>query len=203
MDFHTFWIGTDLAVRYGAYIAIGGGEPTLHPRFWKMLRRAMYLEEHVIASGIPPFVATNGSQTKTALKLARMTEEGQINAVLSLDEWHDPIDPRVVQAFQRLRRVGTYVNGIHSPLEGVRSNTRISPHGSALATGCYTEPLDTCCCSDMLVYPDGKIFGCGCRKVRFGTVFQPRIPDDFEHGECAVRYVKQLQDEKAANAIIH
>ena len=45
------------ALEYDEYITIGGGEPTLHPKFWEMMGLALGFGEYV-------WLATNGSITK-------------------------------------------------------------------------------------------------------------------------------------------
>ncbi len=162
----------------------------MHPSFWPFLDRAIKMNEYA-GSGLKVLVITNGSKTAISLRMARLCEDGVINAVLSQDQWHDPIDPKVVRAYERLRDRGRYVDSKYGlqreKVEGTRTNEKITPHGSALANRIYTETPGTyCCCEDMLIYPDGKIFGCGCRKVRFGDVYYPRIPEDFEDHCCAV-----------------
>ena len=74
------------------YIALGGGEPTLHPKFWKILTYAL-------SKGFP-WLATNGSKKEDALMLCDLAKKGKISVALSQDEWHDPIDPEVIEAFQ-------------------------------------------------------------------------------------------------------
>ena len=78
-------------------IALGGGEPTLHKRFWEIIGLS-------IASCDNVWLATNGSQTNISIKLAHMAKRGIIGCALSQDEYHDPIDPRVIQAFTRDKR---------------------------------------------------------------------------------------------------
>ena len=84
------WSGT---INTGSnYIVLGGGEPTMHPEFWEFV-------EYAQRCGYP-WLATNGSNTETALKLCEMAKTGELSCALSIDEWHDPIDPEVVKAFK-------------------------------------------------------------------------------------------------------
>jgi len=174
----------------GDHFCLGGGEPTLHPDFWPFVTQALeyhewsHREEVMLSgSGIPLLIITNGSQTKTALRLARLTREGTLEAVLSQDEWHDPIDKAVVVAFRDLQHRQGH--------EGVRSNTLITPHGSALKNGIHSND-EECCCEDLLISPKGTIWACGCRKVKFGTVFEPDVPDDWSR-ECGKNYAGEAR----------
>jgi organic radical activating enzyme len=185
MSKETFLAAVQLAVDHGDIISLGGGEPTLHPQFWEFLTIAMVMG--VDGHDHPVWLATNGADTEIALKLAKMTKRGMIEAVLSQDQWHDPIDDCVVEAFQKLKRSSSVDNEIYH--EGIRSNRKITPHGSALKNKLYTSET-ACCCEDPLINPAGMLFGCGCRKVKFGTVFDPKFPDDFEVGTCAVEWKK-------------
>ena len=184
MSFRTFRQACRVAHEYGSPFCIGGGEPTLHPYFWTFLTHALETyhadgseDGRVSDEGMQLLIVTNGSQTKTALRLARLCEDGFLNAVLSQDQWHNPIHPEVVAAYKHLKRAGK---------EGIRSNTNITPHGSALKNSLHTS-TDECCCHDQLISPKGTIWGCGCRKAKWGTVWDFTVPPDFEWHECAVK----------------
>jgi hypothetical protein len=77
---------------------LGGGEPTIHPLFEQMLLEAMGTCDEDLRVGI----ITNGGIKRRALILAQLTKAHVINAELSLDEYHDPIHPDVVKAFQKI-----------------------------------------------------------------------------------------------------
>jgi len=74
-------------------ITIGGGEPTTHPEFWKILDYTMRYGR--------PILATNGKKTEDALLLEELDRKGKIGVTLSLDEWHEPIDEKVIRAFKK------------------------------------------------------------------------------------------------------
>ncbi len=194
MDPYVFQQALEVARDHGDYIALGGGEPTLHPRFWDFFKRARIYHE-AAGSGIAMLVVTNGARTRDALKLARLCHEDidnaetpTFNAVLSQDYWHDPIDPKVVRAFKELKARGR---------EGIRTNTQITKHGSAIVNQCHTNE-DWCCCHDTLVHPSGRYYGCGCRKYSLGTVFSFNIPDGYQPGECMVQW---RREQAAAGAV--
>jgi len=163
-----------LARDTGEHIALGGGEPTLHPRFSEYLLEAVGQCEGV-------WLATNGSRTNISLGLAQLAKAGAIGCALSLDAYHAPIDERVESAFRAGRREDLW--GRHGPdLREVRD-----VGGKLVNAGrCdWVETLD-CACSELVVRPSGVIRGCGCKCAPvLGTVFNSRIPDDWERVECS------------------
>lgn len=173
MSMETFSKALNVIVDYGEYVSIGGGEPTCHPEFWHMLIDAIASD----AEGV--WLATNGKNTKDALKLAGLAKKNVIDCELSQDEWHDPIDQRVVSAFRN-------INGRPS----FRTVTKISKSGRGKN---ISGSKNMCPCEDIFIDPHGNVFSCGCKKHKFGTVFDvdhSEIADWYEsknvgHGECA------------------
>ena len=171
MDKATYLAALKIAKEQEAHIALGGGEPTLHPEFWEYVGLALRYN----TSDLRVFLVTNGANTEDALALAKLVQEDILHVELSIDEWHDPIDQRVVDAFTKLHRR--------------RMVQTITKHGSALRNGIFTDAR-MCCCEDPLVHPSGRLYGCGCRKHRFGTVLDPQIPDWYQWGECTVNTLR-------------
>jgi hypothetical protein len=133
------------------FVVLGGGEPTLHPEFWKFVGYAM-------AYGTP-WVATNGSRTQDSLALCQLARKGVLHAVLSLDEHHDPIDPAVAAAFkQGLRPFACGLKGFDDPEDRreVRFGPRLTKGGRCL------EGEEGCACAGFQILPDGKVRACGC-----------------------------------------
>lgn len=133
-------------------VAIGGGEPTLHPHFWEILGSCIGKFEYV-------WMATNGSKTDIALALARLSKGSEaIQCELSQDYWHDEIAPCVVKAFEgRYRDVSRYGNNL-APFRGNADN-------GGEATQCP--------CEGPLIQPDGQIRACGCLNAPIiGSVFK-------------------------------
>ena len=87
----------DDAVEHEDSMTIGGGEPTLHPDFWEILAYAMQEGHKEIYPWV--FLVTNGKRTEDALALAYLADNALIHVQLSQDDWHDPIDYKVVKAF--------------------------------------------------------------------------------------------------------
>ena len=149
-------------------ISLGGGEPTIHPLFEKFLFYAIGKCESV-------WLATNGSITNTALVLASLAQKGVLGVALSLDQWHDPIDPSVIEAFTRntTRDMG---HGIDIGREIRDTSSNIVKAGRAARQSFVDdhgiETTAGCICEDIFVKPDGSVHQCGCRK-------SPKIGDAF------------------------
>lgn len=162
MTKRTLEYAIDLANECSELITIGGGEPTVHPRFWEFVG---YIIGHLDTSEESPiFMITNGKKTRDALKLAQLNnnERSVIMTELSQDLYHEEIDERVVKAFGKNTRC---VN------EHVKRVGRAKNWGYELG----------CVCDDIVIEPDGTIFPCGCRVdgEQMGTVFKPSIPDEY------------------------
>lgn len=128
-----------------AYVTIGGGEPTLHPKFWQFFAEIMASDiEHV-------FMATNGSVTRTAKTLAHLAStdaDSKFSCALSQDWYHDPIDEEVYYLFEK--------RGLE--IRDVGEN--ISDNGSARINNLSTH--DRCGCSEIFIAPTGEVRMCGC-----------------------------------------
>ena len=174
MSMKTFASAIRLAEERGDTISIGGGEPTVHPKFWQMLGITLGSAAEFV------WLATNGKMTETALALAGLAKGSErFGVALSQDRWHDPIDPRVVSAFKR--------NGLE-----IRTVTNIANVGRAKANGIATD--DKCPCPGLMVRPNGDIFPCGCEdapcigNVNLGGIREEFMAalddDDYRDSEC-------------------
>lgn len=173
MSREVFLLSVKLAGERGDYITLGGGEPTLHPLFFDFVGLAL---AHGNGEEAGLHVITNGKITETALALSGMARNGILGAELSRDPYHEEIDPRVVSSFDNKRK---HSYGEPSrDLRGIRSVGRILSQGRAKSWG-----EEGCACPDLFISPDGSMYGCGCKSVSFGTVFNPDIPEDYD-GEC-------------------
>ena len=137
-----------LALVAGDYITIGGGEPTIHPKFNDILINAIGECEGV-------HVITNGSIAKTALLLHKLAKAEVIGAELSQDDFHDwgMVDPEVREAFEGMS------GGIRDTY-GTQDHT-VKARGRALESD-YLDTVDECCCPGPIVKPDGGVYWCGC-----------------------------------------
>jgi hypothetical protein len=188
MDRRVFLEAMKLAQSNCDCVTIGGGEPTVHPLLFDFIGIGLaysdYQQIHII---------TNGKCSDAAYRLAKMARSGIIGAELSQDRWHDPINPRVVEAFTQ----GKDKYGLDArDLRGIRTVTSILPVGRALDNGMATE--QGCACDELFVSPDGKLWSCGHQELQFGTVFEPEINQDFEWGTCPHDY--RLDEEEVAAA---
>ena len=135
------------ALDYTDYVSLGGGEPTIHPKFWEFFGLAL---GHC-SEGL--WLATNGSMTEIALTLAKIAKKGVIGCSLSRDEWHDPIDQRVVDAFK--------VSKI-SQWEQTNDGREIRTITSPVVSGRQKTGTDDCICEGLFVAPNGDVKPCGC-----------------------------------------
>lgn len=148
-----------------ASICIGGGEPTLHPCFWPFLIDAIAQSENV-------WLATNGSITKTALRLAQLAKRGVIGCALSQDCYHDSIDCSVIKAFtygmEQRRGYGGGIN--YKPCDDndkreIRDVTQGGTNYENLSP--FRDPEDGgnpehCSCGGVFIAVNGNVKPCGC-----------------------------------------
>ena len=152
MTLATFRNAIKFSTEYDDIISLGGGEPTIHPRFWEILGLAMGNFESV-------WLATNGKKTEIALALAKMASKGAVACRLSLDDYHDPIDPRVEAAFDK---------GNHRHDSREVFDARDISHGAESIGGQLVNAgrcdwgMDDCACPEIFIKPNGDIRICGC-----------------------------------------
>jgi len=157
------------------YLTLGGGEPTLHDEFWAFFGLALSATDNL-------FIATNGSQTDTAIRLAQVAQRGVCSVALSQDIWHDPIDPSVVRAFTHNKRNGTYDSTDCREIRNVERN--VMKQGRAIKNNLWSTT--GCACETIMVTVNGDIKACGClRAPVIGNVFdgyeEPNFNEDLEH----------------------
>jgi MoaA/NifB/PqqE/SkfB family radical SAM enzyme len=145
------------------YVTIGGGEPTIHPLFWPMLIETI---SHPYINDM--WMATNGAETETALKLARLAKKGVIACALSQDKWHDPIDDEVLEAFgfydEKKPRRHYFAGNPFEPVDQreIRCTEKhIVKAGRAIYYDLAAEDASTCECG-FIVKPNGEIRQCQC-----------------------------------------
>lgn len=189
MDRQTFIAAVGLAEDYGATVTIGGGEPTVHPLLFDFLGIALAYDFEC-----KPHVITNGKLKEPALKLARMARANILGAELSIDQFHERIDPRVQTAFTRDDR--HRLQHDYNDLRGIRTVTDIIPMGRAEETDVATE-ISGCSCEDLFVEPNGNMWACAHKLEQFGDVFHPDIPEGyFNDAQCSLRRLDVKPEEE-------
>lgn len=169
MDFDTFIGAVNYAADYGDYVTIGGGEISLHPKFRQMVMHILdstRLSLHMVTNGGK---AINGV-SKNIRWLIELIESGmyedRVDAELSLDQFHDPVeDGQVLAYFTRYRRSGAGYTYQKVRDVGDRKLVRVG-RAKNLPLNDYEwqsdPPEAQCGCTTMQVYPDGRITACGC-----------------------------------------
>ena len=157
-------------------LCLGGGEPTIHPRFWDFLALA-------IAHTDTPWLATNGKRTDVAIALAKMAQKAIIGCALSYDDHHEEIDPRVVRAFEKdlvLASFQTADRGVIADLREIRD-----VGGQEFNSGRCDFGDEGCPCDDIFIKPSGIVHQCGCEDSPvIGSVQEGYEPINGEHGVC-------------------
>ena len=150
------------------YLTIGGGEPTIHPDFAKMLLYA------IASSRV--FIVTNGKIKHHALLLAKLTKNNVIDAELSVDDFHDEISSEVEEAFFDLGK-NSYTR---EPAKIRNVTEKVIKTGRAIEQNVWVEK--GCACPDIIAKPDGTFKQCGCDNAP--TIDIDNLPDDFYDMEC-------------------
>lgn len=184
MTRRTFVAACRLAESYSQSVFIGGGEPTLHKYLFDFIGLAIGYSE---LGDMPVGIITNGKLVEPALRLAKMARYGMISAELSIDEFHEPINPKVVKAFEKYPKTHVYndhdgrghrhAERLYLKLQG---RAQVNKDVLGLETNVHSSG---CVCPDLLVAPNGVIYHCGCRTITYGTVFRPNVDSDYNH-EC-------------------
>ncbi|WP_210499649.1 radical SAM protein [Vibrio crassostreae] len=148
MSRETYARSIELSQHYGDMIVIGGGEPTMHKEFFDFLDFAMWKDiENTL-------VVTNGGFTNKAFKLLDYLDRydsEKLTINLSQDIYHDKIDERVVEAYERRNLIRTCEPEQVIYMGSAVENQIYNPHK---AVGCNCETL--------FVKPNGDLKICGC-----------------------------------------
>ena len=154
-------------------IAIGGGEPTMNPRFFDILRLCLDSFDRV-------WLSTNGKKTRTMRRLADImldrdwqndrSEDGsdripnpdrRLAVDLSLDRFHSPINPEIVQLWREKASASRFWT--HNPFKIRDVSGYVIPVGRAKNNGLGDQVAsDRCVCNDIIIKPSGTIQLCGC-----------------------------------------
>jgi len=162
MSLETFRTALD---HCGESITIGGGEPTLHPKFWEMFGLA-------IGHAYNTCIITNGSMTDTALTLLSISERLEENFYvdLSQDPYHDAIDEQVVRAYKKAQRI-----------RNVDGHIRKTGRAREFFDECDFDN-SACVCDSIIVRPDGAMKYCGCDDAPIiGSVYTEESEEYLEY----------------------
>lgn len=195
-------------------ITIGGGEPTLHPDFFEILKLCLQEFNYV-------WFTTNGSQTNIMYRLYNILIEyeypeyncknhltaekykqydclchekldydsiqsdDRLGVDLSLDYYHSEIDQEIMDIWKHWSQISDHFN--------IRDTSK-----STIAAGRAVENnlsnINDCICSDIFIQPDGQIRVCGCSNApiignvynNITTKWQNRLwnDDQFRNTNC-------------------
>lgn len=168
-----FDIALAIAADHGQDVTLGGGEPTLHPKCveWTAQAAVALVDVSLEQDGPAVLVITNGKKKDAAIKLGKLARAKIIQAELSQDPWHDPIDPKTVDFFERNAWIRNVSKGIKAK-------------GRALLNG--LSDREGCCCEALFIAPNGDFYGCGCKTKKLGNILTDDIPAEYweNTGEC-------------------
>lgn len=182
MSLDVFQAAVKLAYEWDSeFIYIGGGEPTLHPKFFPMLEFLLRYKNY----GFDNIeMTTNGSVTKTMKRLFRILHgedrriyfAKRLSLAVSLDIYHDPIDPEIEQMVRkaveiRRRHTGDLVNDYpYVYIKSFSKDAEVVSAGRAKVNNLNSN--NSCACDSMFVKPSGNIHFCGCENSPIiGNVF--------------------------------
>ena len=151
---------------YDGTVTLGGGEPTIHPVF------PMFLLKAIIKCSGRLCVTTNGKDEGPVRFLLKYAERRQVFARLSLDSFHDPINPDIVAAFKALPPMFKFREGDQHITPPPDTIANYSPIGRELRRRGLTEtPANAhCVCPGPFIAPNGDIRQCGCTDHVVGHV---------------------------------
>lgn len=154
MKFSTF----KKAVALDPYAFLGGGEPTVHPKFWNFLLYVLRQPDFELGT---MGVVTNGKKKVDALILAGMAQAGLIYASLSQDKYHEPVDREVIKAFTKPDSKDL---NFYSSSHGETRDLREIRTGLSLINSgrCDFGEEDRCFCPEVIVKPNGQLKFCAC-----------------------------------------
>lgn len=196
------------ASNYTETIAIGGGEPTLHPDFDMILA-------HCLNAFGYTWLATNGSRNRKMEMLYRLLTEGfweideyraiqadrkRLAVTLSNDYYHKVFWTDETYRWERIWRQHRF------ELRDVTvSNKGVIRQGRAAKNNDYMTEGD-CVCSTNIIKPSGGVYFCGCKDApKIGTIWgsiseqwMELINEARQSTEC-FKSIKDLPEYKRAD----
>lgn len=191
MSEDTFKKAIEMAVEHESHITIGGGEPTLHPKFKDFLMHAVWELASVSNSNGNPavFLVTNVTNEEICVTLAQLAERGVIGCRLSQDQYHDQrlVSERVRRAFKRPQRDYYAPKSYRDEYDCRDTNGEIvyvQAMGRAKSWG--NRSMKDGCCGGLFITPKGTLYPCECKRGSLGTVHEPKglVYEHFSGGYC-------------------
>lgn len=155
MTMKMFKKACELAKEFEAGIFLGGGEPTLHPRFLEMFAMAQFYSSGEGGFGL----ITNGTNRDLTLGLLNASEQGVLrdtayiavsyDAFHDLTMLHDDVHDYLSRHPNRRHRDASY------------EATRVGRAVQGEEDG-EVRCEDGCICEDMMIFVDGSVRPCGC-----------------------------------------
>ena len=179
MSLDTVKAACRFAERNGEQLYIGGGEPTCHPQFWEIFGLISAANAEWSADNdIPPVgLVTNGKNTEDALKLAKLAKNGYCSVSLSRDQFHEPIDERVVRAFTKQKAQEHWRSrGEDRDYRDLRSGQIYNIKGTG--RGRNLVGATRCDGCGVVIVPSGRIYRCCCRTQLLGSVHDRNLSID-------------------------
>jgi len=206
-----------LAAENEMSLILGGGEPTMYKHLWRVIQHVIrwYGIDDLLTIH-PVTIITNGKRKQDAMSLAALAQMGIISVELSQDEWHEPIDQEVIDAFHdrvfsavipsqikealqieecekmtsaQLREYWIDCMSL-SDLRGIRTVKTPMNHGRAKK---IPGASDGCCCDELFVSADGSVWQCGCKKRKLQAQMTYNFIDDIE-GEFVPGWCSEHED---------
>ena len=161
------------------HIVIGGGEPTIHPKFWEII--GLSLTNGYYGKNL--WMASNGSQKETMKRLSNMAKDGIMSVVVSNDRFHPPLDPDVKKWFTR----SSSDDSDYTDLRGFHG-----PRKEPIKIGRSKVGSNYCCCEGPFINPKGDIHHCGCPKSpKIGDVWEGIGDYDKDFSVCGLSKLEE------------
>lgn len=144
-------------------VCIGGGEPTLHPRFDEIVMAVLGYNARCWGD-MPPSIVTNGSHRERAVTIAFLARKGLISAALSQDRFHDKsmVHKDVINAFTITERDR---KNSERQYPGDLRQINGEPFNLVNQGRCdFGRDIehDSCSCEGPFIKPNGDVHICGC-----------------------------------------
>lgn len=150
MSMDVFAKACDLSDARDLGIFLGGGEPTLHPEFERMLGAAILRTD---SEGVESGIITNGSNEQITMGLLRAQKTNVLGenfyVGVSLDEWHD----RSMVSDAVLEFLDKHPGHVRATQQ---------QHIVLVGRGVEFGNEQSCICESLFVTPEGVVRQCGC-----------------------------------------